>query len=180
MDKRAQISCFHPSREIVYHSDTCIIYLTVRETENFTEYPTHARTVVPRPFFPSPAKKRPGNEARFILLPLLPLGAKSANHTFLPLLPLGAKKRKSHDSYFATFSAWRKKRKSHDSYFCHFCRLAQKAQIILFLPLLPLGAKSAIPMIHTFATFAAWRKKRKSHDSYFCHFCRLAQKAQIP
>ena len=101
---------------------------------------------MPRPFFPSPAKKRPGNEARFILLLLLPLGAKSENHTF-----------------FATLATWRIKRKSHDSYFCHFFRLAQKAQIILFLPLLPLGAKSANPMIHTFATCTAWRKKRKSY-----------------
>ena len=50
MDKRARIS---PLWEIVYYLDTCIVYLAVRD---FTEYPTHARTVVPRPFFPSPAK----------------------------------------------------------------------------------------------------------------------------
>ena len=49
MDKRARISALW---EIVYYLDTCIVYLAVCETE----YPTHARTVVPRPFFPSPAK----------------------------------------------------------------------------------------------------------------------------
>ena len=160
MDKRAQISCFHPSREIVYHSDTCIIYLTVRETENFTEYPTHAQTVVPRPFFPHPQKNGLGTrldsyfchlaqKAQITLfLPLLPPGAKNANpmiHT-LPHLPLGPKSANPMiHTFFATFAAWRKKRKSHDSYF---------------------------------ATFAAWRKKRKSY--FFCHFCHLAQKAQIP
>ena len=51
MDKRARIS---PLWEIVYYLDTCIVYLAVGR--DFTEYPTHARTVVPRPFFPSPAK----------------------------------------------------------------------------------------------------------------------------
>ena len=30
---------------------------------NFTEYPTHARTVMPRPFFLSPAKNGLGNKA---------------------------------------------------------------------------------------------------------------------
>ena len=50
MDKRALIS---PLWETVYYSDTCIVYLAIRETEYFillrfyTEYPTHARTVVP-------------------------------------------------------------------------------------------------------------------------------------
>ena len=48
MDKRARLW------EIVYYLDTCIVYLAVCEIP--TEYPTHARTVVPRPFFPSPAK----------------------------------------------------------------------------------------------------------------------------
>ena len=34
MDKRARIS---PLWEIVYYSDTCIVYLAVRETKSFTE-----------------------------------------------------------------------------------------------------------------------------------------------
>ena len=104
---------------------------------------------------------------RFILLRLLPFGAKSANPTIHP---------------FAAFALWRKKCKSHDSSFCGFCPLVQKVQIPRFILLwfLPLSAKSANPMIHPFAAFALWRKKCKSHDSSFCGFCPLAQKVQIP
>ena len=55
MDKRARIS---PLWEIVYYSDTCIVYLAVRETEYFTEILRN----IPRMreqwcVFPSPAKK---------------------------------------------------------------------------------------------------------------------------
>ena len=77
------------------------------------------------------------------MMPLLPLGAKSANpmiHTFAAFAAL-CKKRKSHESYILLpllplcaksanpmihTSALCKKRKS---YFCHFCRFVQKAQI---------------------------------------------------
>ena len=55
MDKRARIS---PLWEIVYYSDTCIVYLAIRETEYFTEILRNIprmRELVPRPFFPSPA-----------------------------------------------------------------------------------------------------------------------------
>ena len=63
MDKRA------PLWEIVYYSDTCIVYLAIRETEYFTEILRN----IPRmreqwPFFPSPAKNGlgsgSGNEAK--------------------------------------------------------------------------------------------------------------------
>ena len=61
---RAQIS---PLWEIVYYSDTCIVYLAVRETEYFTEIlrniPRMREQWCPGRFFPPPQKKRPGNEA---------------------------------------------------------------------------------------------------------------------
>ena len=54
------------AREIVYYSDTCIVYLAVRETEYFTEILLN----IPRmreQWCPSlPRKKRPGNEASII------------------------------------------------------------------------------------------------------------------
>ena len=57
MDKRARIS---PLWEIVYYSDTCIVYLAVRETEYFTEIlrniPRMRERWCPGRFFPSPAK----------------------------------------------------------------------------------------------------------------------------
>ena len=55
MDKRARIS---PLWEIVYYSDTCIVYLAVRETEYFTEILRNiSRMREQWPFFSSPAKK---------------------------------------------------------------------------------------------------------------------------
>ena len=63
-DKRARIS---PLWEIVHYSDTCIVYLAVRETEYFTEIlrniPRMREQWFPGRFFPPP-QKRPGNEAR--------------------------------------------------------------------------------------------------------------------
>ena len=59
MDKRARIS---PLWEIVYYSDTCIVYLAVSETECFTEMlrniPRMREQWCPHAgrFFPSPAK----------------------------------------------------------------------------------------------------------------------------
>ena len=57
MDKRARIS---PLWEIVYYSDTCIVYLAVRETEYFTEILRNISRMreqwCPGRFFPSPAK----------------------------------------------------------------------------------------------------------------------------
>ena len=63
MDKRARIS---PLWEIVYYSDTCIVYLAVHETEYFTEIlrniPRMREQWCPG-HFSLPRKKRPGNEA---------------------------------------------------------------------------------------------------------------------
>ena len=55
MDKRPRIS---PLWEIVYYSDTCIVYLAVRETEYFTEIlrniPRMREQWCPGRFFPPP------------------------------------------------------------------------------------------------------------------------------
>ena len=57
MEKRARIS---PLWEIVYYSDTCIVYLAVRETEYFTEIlrnmPRMREQWCPGRFFPPPQK----------------------------------------------------------------------------------------------------------------------------
>ena len=57
MDKRARIS---PLWEIVYYSDTCIVYLAVRETEYFTEIlgniPRMRKQWWPGCFFPPPQR----------------------------------------------------------------------------------------------------------------------------
>ena len=72
MDKSTRIS---PLWEIVYYLDTCIVYLAVRETEYFTEILRNIPRMrekwcpLPRPFFPSPRKKRPGNEANCAYAP---------------------------------------------------------------------------------------------------------------
>ena len=65
MAKRARIS---PLWEIVYYSDTCIVYLAVRETEYFTEIlrniPRMREQRCPGRFFPSPAKNGLGADNR--------------------------------------------------------------------------------------------------------------------
>ena len=70
MDKRARIS---PLWEIVYHSDTCIVYLTVRETEYFTEILRNIRRMreqwCPGRFFPSPAKNGLGTRLSLVMRP---------------------------------------------------------------------------------------------------------------
>ena len=78
MDKRPRIS---PLWEIVYYSDTCIVYLAVRETEYFTEIlrniPRMREQWCPGRFFSLPRKKRPGNEARAEYAPKITLSEHS-------------------------------------------------------------------------------------------------------
>ena len=72
MDKRARIS---PLWEIVYYSDTYIVYLAVSETEYFTEILRNSPRMreqwcpLPRPFFPSPAKNGLGTRLAISLVP---------------------------------------------------------------------------------------------------------------
>ena len=78
MDKRARIS---PLWEIVYHSDMCIVYLAVRETEYFTEIlrniPRMREQWCPGRFS-LPRKKRPGNEAKLHVEQLFSIEVNSA------------------------------------------------------------------------------------------------------
>ena len=75
MDKRARIS---PLREIVYYSDTCIVYLAVRETEYFTEILRNIPRMREQWCPGLPRKKRPGNEARSSPDPPEPQGGRTS------------------------------------------------------------------------------------------------------
>ena len=87
MDKRARIS---PLWEIVYYSDTCIVYLAVRETEYFTEILRNIPRMreqwcpLPRPFFPSPAKNGLGTRLEPNLLKYSPIFLSSTSFRNYP------------------------------------------------------------------------------------------------
>ena len=75
---------FSPLWEIVYYSDTCIVYLAVRETEYFTEILRNIRRMreqwCPGRFFPPPQKNGLGTRLGHILTvcPCLLLGPVGA------------------------------------------------------------------------------------------------------